>query len=94
MNRIYCAGCDGPARVKQSFRENCGTSELAQKLMLIAYAMTLASKMEIGDQRQIIPSIHRQAPGFKGVGSVDLFLRSRRVLSAHFVSISSAVGGR
>jgi len=44
----------------KSFRENCGTSELAQKLMLITYAMTLVPEIAISDQRQIIPNIHRQ----------------------------------
>ncbi len=50
---------NGSTRVKQILRESCGRLEIVQKLMLITYAMMPASNMTSGDQRQIIPGIHR-----------------------------------
>jgi hypothetical protein len=40
--------------------------------MLITYAMTLGSKIAIGDQRRIIPSIHRAGLGFKEAWGVQV----------------------
>jgi hypothetical protein len=50
--------------------------------MLITYAMTLGSEIAIGDQRRIIPSIHRAGSGFKEAWGVH----SRQPLSRQLAS--------